>query len=136
MGLKEIHSMADELAKVQTEVTRLNSQLDELKSKKEEISNKIVEEMKLLGSDQETTGLVLDGIGILKLDTQPYPRINDIGKFLAWGAENKLMLPALTVNPKTLSAWYKEEQKINQPLPPEEVMPVFWKTTAKVVKRA
>ena len=89
-----------------------------------------------MGNDEnQATGIIIDGIGVVKLDTKPHPRIVDIEALVRWAQDKNVMLPPLTINPTTLSSWFQEENKLNMPIPPEEILPVFWKTTAKVTKR-
>lgn len=136
-GIPKITSLAKQLRDVQEKLSDIRSQEKELASQQEGLSNAIVEELRVMGNDDEQmAGIILENIGVLKLTTKPYPRIIDVDKFVAWGKDVNQMLPPLTVNPTTLSAWYNEQNKINLPLPPEDILPVFWKTTAKINKRS
>lgn len=136
-GIPKITSLAKQLRDVQEKLSDIRSQEKELASQQEGLSNAIVEELRVMGNDDEQmAGIILENIGVLKLTTKPYPRVIDIDKFVAWGKDVNQMLPPLTVNPTTLSAWYNEQNKINLPLPPEDILPVFWKTTAKINKRS
>lgn len=134
-GMPRVAELARLLREVQERASDLNAQIKELASQKEALSQAIVDEMKLMGNDDQATGVILEGIGVLKLETKAYPRLLNVDAFVAWGKDTNQMLPPLTVNPNTLSSWFSEQQKINQPVPSEDILPVFWKTSAKVVKR-
>ena len=135
--LDRIAIRAQELAQIQARISELNAEMKDLSSKKEQISTDIVADLKDMGDDEAMArGFILEGIGVLKLDTKPYPRVIDLQGFVGWGSDNGQMLPPLTVNPTTFSSWYSEQSKLNLPLPPKELVDVFWKTSCRINKRA
>lgn len=135
--LELIAENAASLRAVQEKLTALNAEVDGMKKEQARLSDAIVAEVeKMQGPDstEPLAALVIEGVGTVKLNTAPHPRILDVDRFLGWCKDNAIMAPALTVNAKTAESWWKEQQKLNLPIPPEEIAPVFWKTTARINK--
>lgn len=127
-----LESLARRLKELDGQISGLNHEITNLKSEREMVSDEIVAELAKLGP--EVKGLNI-GIGVIKLESKPYPKILDLEGFMKWGQENKQGLPPLTVNPSTFGAWFQEQMSNGQPMPPPELVSTFWKTRAKVNKR-
>lgn len=130
--MEVIEPMARKLEVLDEQVSRLKHELEDLVSQREELSNQIVATLQEQGID---TSLGLAGGGTVKLDVQTYPSIKDYEKLGAWASSAGVELPAATINSKTLQGWYREQRDTGGQLPPEDVVSVFIKTKAKVLKK-
>ena len=135
--MEAIAEYAKELRSVQEQITTMNATMEALKKQQSQLSDAIVAEAEKIqepDSAEPLTALVIEGVGVVKLNTSPHPRVLSVADFLTWCRENNVMAPALSINAKTMESWWKEQAKLNLPLPGEEIAPVFWKTTARVNK--
>lgn len=129
-----LSGLAKKLKDLDARISALSAEEDALRSERDKVSDAIVKEVEGMGGSEPVTALELEGIGVIKVETKAYPRVVDIQAFTDWCKENNVQSPALSVNANTLQAWWREQTKINQPLPPENIAPVYWKSRAKINK--
>lgn len=117
-------------------ISELNASVERLKDERQVHKEEIIKRMESLSSDspEPLTALSIDGVGLVKLSTTPRPRILDIDKFMSWCDGKQIMHPALSVNARTMESWWKEQNKLNLPLPPEDVVSVYFTTDVRVNK--
>lgn len=137
-NLEAVGKLAVELKSLQEESSQLEGQLKDVKKNKERVSREIIAAMGMTEEAEdgkiETRGVIIDGVGTVKLDIKPHPRVMDIEAFLSWARSVDQQTPPLTINATTLAAWVAEQFRLNLPLPDKDILPIFWKTTARVNK--
>lgn len=131
--LTGLNELAVKWRELKESISIAEANLKELKSIREDISQQMVAIVQGMG-EEASEGVKLAGVGTVKLDTKPYPAVEDLGSFLQWALDNNVEAPKLTINATTMAAWYKVQAESSLPIPPEEIVKPFWKTTAKVVK--
>ena len=130
--MEVVEPMARQLEYLDEQISRLNHEVDELKSQREEVNEKVIAVLQEQGVDR-TMGLANGGT--IKLYSSVYPSVKDLYAFEMWAKTNTVLLPAFSINAKTMQGWYSEQMENGKPLPPEEIVSVFTKVKAKVLKK-
>lgn len=135
-AIESIAGSARLIKALDEKISELNAAVEKLKEERQAHKEEIIKRMESLSSDspEPLTALTIDGVGVIKLSTTPRPRILDIDKFVSWCEGKSMMHPALSVNAKTMESWWKEQTKLNLPLPPEDVVSVYFTTDIRVNK--
>lgn len=136
--IRIVGELARELKQLQSRCSELEAELKEVKSQREKVSNQIISTMGLQAESEDgasdVKGIMIDGVGTVKISVKPYASVIDIDAFVEWAKENKVMIPRLSVASATLKSWVEEEMRLNMPMPPKEIMPVFYKASVRVNK--
>ena len=132
--LEIIAGAAIQLRSIQEQITDHNASLENLKKEQAKLSEEIVVELELIGGDVVTDGVSIRDVGLVKINNNPHPKPVILQGFLDWCKENDQHAPALSINPRVLQSWYKDQASDSLPLPSEEVLGVYWKKSVRVNK--
>ncbi len=129
----ELREKAAKIKEMDDQIKNLNGQLEGIKHEREVLSDDLVAHMQSLDLGDEE-GMRLADIGFVKINSELYPKILDLDGFQAWAHTAGVDLPRLTINPKTLGAWFCEQVANSKPVPPPELISTFTKSRIKILK--
>lgn len=77
----------------------------------------------------------LEGVGTVYLEARSFARVAEgqLESLIGWlDLHNHGEIARRTIPHQTLTAWYKDQEEADKPLPPEEIVKVFRETKAKL----
>jgi hypothetical protein len=116
--LQALRAVALQFRELKDRKTGLDHESDEIAKQLKLLELDLKNRMDALGS----TSLRLDGVGLLYLQTDPYPSIHDPAGFIEWADANDLSyLAKRSVHSATARSFWKERLENGASLPPPEI---------------